>query len=201
MLALSSYMKYSFYVGVRAIMSEPQKDRTHLGRVEGRLQGHTDRAPEVDAAYDAEHGPLFPGEERCARLTVRSHGVWPQPRPTVSFILCKTQHTYAYSSVIWPGATSGIQRLTLFIAQCLFHETGSISTGRMIRELERIWKEAIVDYSRCYLSICLERPRRTTKIFTIACIPGETLIRIKIIVVYQPFQWRNGNYMYHLLQD
>jgi hypothetical protein len=99
-------------------MPEPQKlfprkkkkkERAHLGGVEGRLQGHADGAPEVDAAYDAEHGPLLPGEHCRARL--RAHAVWPQPRRAVSFILCKTQHNYAYSFVIRPGVSFALAPL------------------------------------------------------------------------------------------
>jgi hypothetical protein len=119
-----------------------------------------------------------------------------QPPPIYSAKHSTPMHIHVLFA---PAPLHGSKGLHVFQAVTL-HSTMFISR-RVVRELERIWQEAIVDHSRRYPSICLEHPRRTTKISRIASVPGETLVRSKRIAVYQLFQWRNGNCMYHLLQD
>jgi hypothetical protein len=49
--------------------------RTHLGGVEGRLQGNADGTPKVHATDDTQHDPLLPAEATSGRLDAHTDRV------------------------------------------------------------------------------------------------------------------------------
>ena len=58
----------------------------------------------------------------------------------------------------------------------LFYDAGLSSLvvlSVIVNELERIWKDATVGKSRCFIGICLERLRKTTISIMIVDIPAE----------------------------
>jgi hypothetical protein len=80
---------------------------THLGGVEGGLQGDADGAPEVYATDDTQHDPLVPGKP--ARGPLDAHTGWLQePRLPVSFIQPATAEARCLCGLglIWTGAVT-----------------------------------------------------------------------------------------------